>query len=241
MIAGAIVPPGCFLDAPNMLKRQYLAFCMDSLDGQEACDPCHCRAGCSGTCWPGSSGGGFPESFLSFYAEHKADLMADFLALFANVISTGTRSNCWRWLAAMSCPAACAPRWARSKRSGWSCQATYRSLQAHVGGRRGRSRAVRGAGTRGAATRTGDARGERPAQRTVRKVRAQLLHRRRVAAQLRLSRNRRQAAGDHHRPGAADARGEGLSRPGVFASGSGGDPRAGALQHASTPKDASWL
>ncbi len=35
MIAGAIMPPGCFLDAPDMLERQFLAFCMDSLDGRD--------------------------------------------------------------------------------------------------------------------------------------------------------------------------------------------------------------
>ncbi len=72
----------------------------------------------------------------------------------------------------------------------------------------------------------------------------ELLHRRRLVAQLCLSRDRRRAAGDHHRPGTpAEAIGEGLPGEGLPARGVAGDPRAGAVQHVLRrgPQAARWL
>jgi DEAD/DEAH box helicase domain-containing protein len=60
MIAGDVTPPGCFLDAPEMLARQFTAYCLDRWFA------------ISGAPVPGSvgkvlelwQGGGFPKSFL---------------------------------------------------------------------------------------------------------------------------------------------------------------------------------
>ena len=43
MIAGTVTPPGCFLDAPEMLKRQYLAFSPGHLGFRRRPTPATCR------------------------------------------------------------------------------------------------------------------------------------------------------------------------------------------------------
>jgi DEAD/DEAH box helicase domain-containing protein len=84
MIDGAITPPGCFLDAPNMLKRQLLAYCMDTWTANEEVNllPHDVRSMLNGL-----ERGGFPLDFISFYKENKVRLFENFIALFGEVIS----------------------------------------------------------------------------------------------------------------------------------------------------------
>lgn len=91
MMAGSIVPPGAFLDAPDMLKRQFLAFCMDTWT---ASDP-------NARSLPHNvqqmlanyKRGGFPENLLAFYEKHKSELSARFLELFGTEISQENRER----------------------------------------------------------------------------------------------------------------------------------------------------
>jgi len=85
MMAGTITPPGCFLDAPDMLKRQILAFNMDTWT---ATDP-------KATLLPrdvqkmlaGVKKGGFPENLLAFIEKNHQELIEHFLEIFGEVVS----------------------------------------------------------------------------------------------------------------------------------------------------------
>jgi len=85
MMAGSIVPPGCFLDAPDMLKRQFLAFSMDTWTATAQ------RPGLLPRdvqkMLAGYKQGGFPENLLQFYAEQRATLIDQFLKLFGAEVS----------------------------------------------------------------------------------------------------------------------------------------------------------
>ncbi len=85
MIAGMVTPPGCFLDAPEMLKRQYLAFCLDTWASE---------ASNTGVMPPkvmmllaGNKRGEFPANFLKWYGSNKSRLCERFLSLFEGVLS----------------------------------------------------------------------------------------------------------------------------------------------------------
>ena len=85
MIAGTVTPPGCFLDAPEMLKRQYLAFCLDTWAAEGTN---------TGTMPPkvmmllaGNKRGEFPANFLKWYGSNKGRLVERFLSLFEGVLS----------------------------------------------------------------------------------------------------------------------------------------------------------
>jgi DEAD/DEAH box helicase domain-containing protein len=85
MIAGTVTPPGCFLDAPEMLKRQYLAFCLDTWASEAT------NTGVMPpkvmTLLAGNRRGEFPANFLKWYGSKKANLGARFLSLFEGVLS----------------------------------------------------------------------------------------------------------------------------------------------------------
>jgi DEAD/DEAH box helicase domain-containing protein len=85
MIAGTVTTPGCFLDAPEMLKRQYLAFCLDNW-ATEGIN--------TGVMPPkvmlllaGHKKGEFPANFLKWYEGQKQRLSDQFLGLFDGVVS----------------------------------------------------------------------------------------------------------------------------------------------------------
>jgi len=84
MIDGSITPPGCFLDAPNMLKRQLLAFCMDTWTVRDEVKllPRDVRAMLNGL-----KRSGFPLDFLEVYEENKMLWVDRFFTLFGEVIS----------------------------------------------------------------------------------------------------------------------------------------------------------
>jgi DEAD/DEAH box helicase domain-containing protein len=85
MMAGTITPPGCYLDAPDMLKRQYLAFCMDTWTAT------YLRV----TLLPrnvtkmlaGINKGGYPENLITFIVENRQQLVDGFMNIFGEVIS----------------------------------------------------------------------------------------------------------------------------------------------------------
>lgn len=85
MIAGSITPPGCYLDAPRMLQRQFLAFTMDSWaasDPQAVELPRNVKDMLSGL-----KREGFPTNLIGHYEQHKDQLIDRFLAMFGAVVS----------------------------------------------------------------------------------------------------------------------------------------------------------
>jgi DEAD/DEAH box helicase domain-containing protein len=90
MMAGDMVPPGCFLDAPEILRRQIVAFAMDAWARDDA------DAGAI----PGQTsailGGGrreFPGRFLSFYRKHWRELFDTFCSLFSPYLTDKSRER----------------------------------------------------------------------------------------------------------------------------------------------------
>ena len=91
MIAGSVIPPGCFLDAPEMLKRQFLAFCMDSW----------CRDDPKADRMPKNvqfllaqyRRGEYPKTFLAYAKANKQALCDKFLGLFGDVLSDGNKER----------------------------------------------------------------------------------------------------------------------------------------------------
>ncbi len=80
MLEGAVDPPGCFLDAPEMLKRQLVAHAMDAwayADKQATQLPRQVSSILTGT-----SAEEFPGRFLTYYEEHKISLCESFLTRF---------------------------------------------------------------------------------------------------------------------------------------------------------------
>ena len=91
MIAGTVIPPGCFLDAPEMLKRQFVGFCLDSWTST---DP-------TAKAMPQkvqfllaeNQKGGFPKSFLDYVAAQRATLTEGFLGLFEGDLSEESQAR----------------------------------------------------------------------------------------------------------------------------------------------------
>jgi len=91
MMRGQVLPPGCFLDAPEMLKRQLVAYAMDAWARQESNrDPIAPRTamllGANGTAH-------FPDRFLTFYRERAAGLIEGFLRLFGGEIKPANQQR----------------------------------------------------------------------------------------------------------------------------------------------------
>jgi len=91
MIAGSVIPPGCFLDAPEMLKRQFVAFCMDSW----------CRDDSQAQRMPKNvqfllaqhRRGEYPKTLLDYAKANKQPLCDTFLGLFGNVVSNDNKER----------------------------------------------------------------------------------------------------------------------------------------------------
>jgi DEAD/DEAH box helicase domain-containing protein len=78
MMSGAVDPPGCFLDAPEMLKRQVVASAMDAW-ARQARDVAQIPGQMTAVFAEGAK---FPARFLEFYEQHKGTLLDDFLGRF---------------------------------------------------------------------------------------------------------------------------------------------------------------
>jgi DEAD/DEAH box helicase domain-containing protein len=92
MLRGEIAPPGCFLDAPEMLARQLTAHAMDSWAKE--------REKSRGGVIPRyvkhvrlSADDPFPGRFFAYYREHKERLLRSFLALFGAEVSEKTAAR----------------------------------------------------------------------------------------------------------------------------------------------------
>jgi DEAD/DEAH box helicase domain-containing protein len=87
VMAGAIHPPGCFLDAPEVLKRQALAFCFDRLAREGHKMPGQMREAL------GDVAPLFPKRVLDAIAERRESLKTGFLELFAAQLKLESRKR----------------------------------------------------------------------------------------------------------------------------------------------------
>ena len=91
MIAGAIVPPGTFLNAPNMLFRHFFAYCLDTWVVQQSelkSLPRNVRL-----LFSSIKNDRFPVPFYSYYEENKSELTNTFIEIFDEVISDETKEK----------------------------------------------------------------------------------------------------------------------------------------------------
>ena len=80
MIAGQVLPPGCFLDAPEMLRRQLVAHAMDAWARQET--DLKAIPHQTGFLLSDSGRRKFPGRFIEFYKANREELTAGFLTAF---------------------------------------------------------------------------------------------------------------------------------------------------------------
>jgi DEAD/DEAH box helicase domain-containing protein len=87
-MAGTIHPPGCYLSAPEVLKRQALAFLFDAYarDGGVL-------QGRVGDVLRGEESRRFPKPFFAFVAPRRQKLAADFLELFRGELTDAARQT----------------------------------------------------------------------------------------------------------------------------------------------------
>jgi len=76
-MAGAIFPPGCYLSAPEVLRRQALAFCFDHFARSGGKMPGRLREALSG-----DSEKRFPEAVIAFIGQHREKFATSFIELF---------------------------------------------------------------------------------------------------------------------------------------------------------------
>lgn len=89
MMAGSVAPPGSYLDAPEMLKRHFFAFCMDTW----------ARDDVGASSIPNKvqvmltqhKKGEFPANFLKFYDQHKQALIESFISLYDETLSNSNK------------------------------------------------------------------------------------------------------------------------------------------------------
>jgi DEAD/DEAH box helicase domain-containing protein len=87
MLRGQIQPPGCFLDAPEMLARQMAAHAMDCWARSDA----NCSIPRKMSLLSGRKQDGFPQAFYQYYDAHREDVLGDFLGIFGGPMSAETR------------------------------------------------------------------------------------------------------------------------------------------------------
>jgi DEAD/DEAH box helicase domain-containing protein len=89
MLAGEVRPPGCFLDAPEMLKRQLIAHAMDAWARDAKPAPQIPRQVSAILGQKGDAT--FPGSFLTFYAGQHEALTSAFISRFGQLLSPAHR------------------------------------------------------------------------------------------------------------------------------------------------------
>jgi DEAD/DEAH box helicase domain-containing protein len=98
MLQGQVNPPGCYLDAAEILRRQLLAYSLDRwvLSGidQEAL-PRQLKAALDAVEQSGASGikQAFPYTWLSWCEAHQGELLERFLGLFDQVLAEASRQE----------------------------------------------------------------------------------------------------------------------------------------------------
>jgi DEAD/DEAH box helicase domain-containing protein len=95
MLAGEIIPPGCFLDAPEMLQRQFFAFALDSwtADNPEVRALPHNVK----RMMTAHKKGEFPANFLNWFKINQAEITPRFLNLFEDELSEENRAVLHRY------------------------------------------------------------------------------------------------------------------------------------------------
>ncbi len=97
MMSGKVNPPGCFLDAPSVLKRQLFAFLLDrwvqSEISREDFPPKIKRA----LEQFGRKENTFPYNFLEFCAKRQGEFFPQFLEIFSSRISEATQQKLKEW------------------------------------------------------------------------------------------------------------------------------------------------
>ncbi|GEL68671.1 DEAD/DEAH box helicase [Myxococcus virescens] len=90
MIAGAVTAPGTFLDAPEMLIRQFNAFCLDQWARGEprAVIPRNVAAMLSA-----EVAGRFPRGFLEWVGARRTELLGQFQGMFGDALSEPNRAR----------------------------------------------------------------------------------------------------------------------------------------------------
>jgi DEAD/DEAH box helicase domain-containing protein len=85
MMSGQVVPPGCFLDAPEMLRRQIVAHAMDAWAKQEE----QVKSIPNKTSYVLGDAGkrSFPGRFLDFYKKNRIQLTESFLDCFGEYLT----------------------------------------------------------------------------------------------------------------------------------------------------------
>jgi DEAD/DEAH box helicase domain-containing protein len=189
MIAGTVTTPGCFLDAPEMLKRQYVAFCLATWASE---------ATSTGVMPPkvmmllaGNKRGEFPASFLKWYGSNRDRLGERFLSLFEGVLSEHNLTRMRQFAQSDEVPVvvnACLER-TEGQIEEYRAAAEDRERPREDGQRRRRDGGVT----------PGSGHVEPADQADPGQVPAQPVHRRGAAAQLRLPGDGREAQVDHLR------------------------------------------
>lgn len=91
MLAGQIDPPGCFLDAPEMLKRQFVAFALDEWSKEvRAVLPTTLSAMLI-------KGSTFPSVFLTALEPRTDSMLEEFLDLFSGELNEDSLGRLRRW------------------------------------------------------------------------------------------------------------------------------------------------
>lgn len=95
MLAGAVQPPGCFLNAPAVLERQFIAFCFDRW----------IESGVEAAAIPPTLGGVlnnldhkdreqlFPQNFRGFIDRRRASLLDQFMGIFSGSLQAEAREH----------------------------------------------------------------------------------------------------------------------------------------------------
>jgi DEAD/DEAH box helicase domain-containing protein len=89
MMAGSVAPPGSYLDAPEILKRHFLAFCLDTWARDDyAASNLPNKVQIMLTQY---KKGEFPFTFLKFYETNKQDLITKFVSLYDGTLSASNQ------------------------------------------------------------------------------------------------------------------------------------------------------
>jgi len=88
MFAGAVDPPGLFLEAPAVLERQLTAYCFDrwivDVEGDSSCVPTKLKGILDAL--DSNQPGAFPSSFVEFVRRRRDELFQGFASIFQNAL-----------------------------------------------------------------------------------------------------------------------------------------------------------
>lgn len=94
LIAGRVEPPGVFLNAPEVLKRQLTAFCFDRwVESGVGAEAVPAELGPVLSKLHPVDNDRFPHNFLYFISNHRTKLLEDFLALFGETLSDAAEAQ----------------------------------------------------------------------------------------------------------------------------------------------------